>query len=203
MQGTNKQFVSNYLAESLAVMDAVATGETFADTLGEIAKALTNAFQNGNKLLIAGNGGSAADAQHIAGEFVSRLMVDRAPLPAIALTTDTTVLTAIANDYGYDYVFERQLQALGHPGDVFLGISTSGKSPNVLRALVTARSRGIVTVGFTGSQGGPMLEQCDVLLAAPSPNTAIIQQVHITAAHTVCALVERAIFPMKVVTVHI
>lgn len=203
MRSNDKQFVSKYLAESLAVMTTFATDQAVGHTMGKMAERITHALRIGHKLLVAGNGGSAADAQHIAGEFVSRLMVDRALLPAIALTTDTTVLTAIANDYGYDYVFERQLQALGHPGDVFLGISTSGKSPNVLRALVTARSRGIVTVGFTGSQGGPMLEQCDVLLAAPSTNTAIIQQIHITAAHTVCALVERAIFPMKVVTVHI
>ena len=202
MQSTYTQFVSEYLAESLAVMTTFATDETYAQTMGEVAKTITHALRNGNKLLVAGNGGSAADAQHIAGEFVSRLLFDRSPLPAIALTTDTTVLTAIGNDYGYDFVFERQVQALAQTGEVFLGISTSGKSPNVLRALTMARSRGVVTVAFTGSQGGPILELCDLLLAAPSTNTAIIQQIHITAAHTVCALVERAMFPINVMKVH-
>jgi len=195
MQIDDKQFVNKYLAESLAAMTAFATDAAFADKIRRVAETITLAFRNGRKLLIAGNGGSAADAQHTAGEFVSRLMFDRAPLPAIALTTDTTALTAIGNDYGFDLVFERQVQALGQPGDVFLGISTSGKSPNVIRALAMARSRGLVTAGFTGSRDSPMLALCDLLLAAPSANTAIIQQIHITAAHLVCALVERAMFP--------
>lgn len=199
MQSDGKQFAREYLAESLAAMTTFASDQSFANTLGSVAKVITDALRNGHKLLIAGNGGSAADAQHIAGEFVSRLAFDRAPLAAIALTTDTTALTAIGNDYGYDFVFERQVQALGQPGDVFLGISTSGKSPNVLRALAMARSLGVVTVGFTGSQNGPLRELCDLLLAVPSTKTAIVQQIHITAAHTVCALVERSMFPTKVV----
>ena len=202
MQNNDKQFVDEYLADSLAAMATFAKDTAFADKLRSIADAITQALRNGHKLLIAGNGGSAADAQHIAGEFVSRLLFDRAPLPAIALTTDTTALTAIGNDYGYDFVFERQVQALGQPGDVFLGISTSGKSPNVLRALEMARARGLVTAGFTGLRDGPMLELCDLLLAAPSARTAIIQQIHITAAHLVCALVERAMFPVKVALVN-
>jgi len=197
MHSDDQQFVNEYLAESLTAMTTFATDAAFADKIRRVAEAITLALRNGSKLLIAGNGGSAADAQHIAGEFVSRLMFDRAPLPAIALTTDTTALTAIGNDYGFDLVFERQVQALGQPGDVFLGISTSGKSPNVIRALAMARSRGLVTAGFTGSRDSAMLGLCDLLLAAPSANTAIIQQIHITAAHLVCALVERAMFPMS------
>jgi D-sedoheptulose 7-phosphate isomerase len=151
----------------------------------------------GGKLLIAGNGGSAADAQHIAGEFISRLMFDHAPLPAIALTTDSSAMTATANDYGYERVFERQVLGLGRKGDVFLGISTSGNSPNVLRALAAAREMGIVTLGFSGADGGKMADLCDMRLAAPSAWTPVIQQVHITAAHIYCALIERAMFPRE------
>jgi D-sedoheptulose 7-phosphate isomerase len=153
------------------------------------------ALRAGKKLLIAGNGGSAGDAQHIAGEFISRLMYDRAPLAAIALTVDTSVITATGNDYGYEHIFERQVRGLGQAGDVFLGISTSGKSPNVIRAFNAARGRGLVSIGFCGAAGGPMRDRCLHLLEAPSGKTAIIQQIHIVAAHIVCALVERAMFP--------
>jgi D-sedoheptulose 7-phosphate isomerase len=146
--------------------------------------------------MLAGNGGSAADAQHIAGEFMSRLRFDRNPLPAVALTTDTSVLTAVGNDYGYDQVFERQVRGLGQRGDVFIAISTSGKSPNVIAALKAARTLGVVTVGFTGTAPGAavMRPLCDHLLAAPSDDTPLIQQVHITAAHTICEIVERNMF---------
>ena len=144
---------------------------------------------------MAGNGGSAGDAQHIAGEFVSRLMYDRAPMAALALTTDSSVLTACGNDYGFASVFARQVAGLGRAGDVFLGISTSGRSPNVLAALDEARARGLVTCGFCGVAPAGMGERCDHLLAVPSPSTPIIQQLHIVAAHIVCALVERDMFP--------
>jgi D-sedoheptulose 7-phosphate isomerase len=143
---------------------------------------------------LAGNGGSAADAQHIAGEFISRLFFDHAPLPAIALTTDTSVLTAIGNDYGYEKVFERQVLGLGQPGDVFLGISTSGKSVNILRAFAAAKEKGLITLGFTGAAGGPMDNVCDHVLRAPATETALIQQIHIVAAHIICGLVEKRIF---------
>ena len=152
-------------------------------------------MRDGGKLLVAGNGGSAGDAQHIAGEFVARLMYDRAPLPAIALTTDSSGLTAIGNDYGFEMIFERQVRALGARGDVFLGISTSGRSPNVLRAFAAARAAGLHCLGFAGAEAGPMREHCDLLLEVPSPRTAVIQQLHITAAHIFCALVEREMFP--------
>src|SRR6185295_18040517 len=130
----------------------------------------------GNKLLLAGNGGSAADAQHIAGEFLSRLNFDRNPLPAIALTTDTSVLTAIGNDYGFEKAFERQVRGLGRAGDVFIAISTSGASPNILAALKAARELGVVTIGFTGNREGAMTGLCDLCLVAPTPETPLIQQ---------------------------
>ena len=143
---------------------------------------------------MAGNGGSAADAQHIAGEFVSRFAFDRPGLAAIALTTDTSILTAIGNDYGYEKLFSRQVQALGSKGDIFIGYSTSGRSPNVLRAFEEARSKGIVCVGFTGNKGGPMIELCDFLLAVPSDETPKIQEGHLVLGHILCGLVERAMF---------
>jgi D-sedoheptulose 7-phosphate isomerase len=162
----------------------------------EIAEAITAAFRRGNKLLIAGNGGSAADAQHIAGEFLSRLNFDRNPLPAIALTTDSSVLTAIGNDYGFERIFERQVRGLGKHGDVFIAISTSGRSPNIIAALKAAREGGLTTIGFTGSgPNGVMPPLCDHCLVAPGEETALIQQIHIVAAHAICGLVERVLFP--------
>src|SRR5437016_526491 len=152
------------------------------------------ALRGGNKILIAGNGGSAADAQHIACEFLSRLNFDRNPLPAIALTTDTSLLTAVGNDYGFEQVFERQVKGLGRKGDVFLAISTSGNSPNVLSALRAARSLGIGSIGFTGSGGGAMRNLCDLCLAVPADETSLIQQIHIVAAHAICDLIERSMF---------
>lgn len=163
-------------------------------TIHAIANTIAHVFRSGGKLLVAGNGGSAADAQHIAGEFLSRLNFDRNPLPAIALTTDTSVLTAIGNDYGFDKAFERQIRGLGRPGDVFLAISTSGRSPNVLAALKAARELGVATVGFTGNRAGEMPSLCDLCLAAPSDETPLIQQIHIVAAHAICGLVERDLF---------
>jgi D-sedoheptulose 7-phosphate isomerase len=148
-------------------------------------------------MLIAGNGGGTADAQHIAGEFISRLMFDHAPLPAIAQTTDTSALTATANDYGYELVFERRVLSLGQSGDVFQGISTSGNSLNVLRALQAARARGLTTLGFDGADGGKMAGLCHLLLMAPSKWTPVIQQVRIAAAHIYCALIERTMFPAE------
>lgn len=190
-----QNYVAHYLAASQTAMDAFATDTAATQSMLAMADAIAASMRAGGKLLIAGNGGSAADAQHIAGEFISRLMFDHPPLPSIALTTDSSALTATANDYGYDHVFERQVQGLGQRGDVFLGISTSGNSPSVLRALEAARARRLVTLGFAGQGGGKMVPLCDHLLRAPSTWTPVIQQVHITAAHIVCALVERAMFP--------
>ena len=144
--------------------------------------------------MIAGNGGSAADAQHIAAEFVSRFNFDRPGLPALALTTDTSILTAVGNDYGYEKLFQRQIEANGVAGDVFLGISTSGNSPNILRALEAARLKGITTFGLTGEGGGKMRALCDHCLCVPSADTPRIQEAHILIGHTLCAMVELALF---------
>lgn len=192
---TRDAWLDDYLRQSATSMHTLASDAGLRAQLTASAGCITAAMQAGHKLLVAGNGGSAGDSQHIAGEFVARLMFDRAPLPAIALTTDGSVLTATANDYGYLHVFERQIRALGRPGDVFMGISTSGTSPNILAALEAARSAGLVTLGFCGADPGPMAALSDLLFTAPSQRTAIVQQLHITAAHIVCGLVERAMFP--------
>ena len=189
------RYTADYLAASQVALDRFAADPDATRVMIAMAEAVTASMRAGGKLLVAGNGGSAADAQHIAGEFISRLMFDHAPLPAIALTTDSSALTATGNDYGYEHVFSRGVLGLGRKGDVFLGISTSGNSPNVVRALEAARERGIVTLGFAGAAGGKMVGLCDHVLKAPSTWTPVIQQIHITAAHIVCALVERAMFP--------
>jgi D-sedoheptulose 7-phosphate isomerase len=191
-------YVRDYLARSVAALTDFAADAASLRQLHAMADVIVAAMAAGGKLMIAGNGGSAADAQHVAGEFTSRLMFDRQPLPAIALTTDTSSLTAIGNDYGFERIFERQLLGLARPGDVFLAMSTSGNSPNLLRALEAARARKVTTLGFTGAGGGRMAGLCDMLLTAPSRWTPVIQQVHITAAHVLCALVERAIYPDQV-----
>lgn len=190
-------FIDAYLDETLSATRAFCVEARHRRVMAEAADAIVASLRSGGKLLICGNGGSAGDAQHIAGEFVSRLMYDRAPLAAIALTTDTSVLTAAGNDYGFDRVFERQVLALGQPGDVLLGISTSGTSINVLRALAAGREKRLRCIGFAGAQGGSMAGACDLLLQAPSARTPVVQQLHITAAHVVCALVERAMFPQE------
>ena len=185
--------IDSHLRRSVAVLETAAASPVFLKTVHSIIDVITAAYRQGGKLLIAGNGGSAADAQHVAGEFLSRYRFDRRPLPAIALTTDTSVLTAIGNDYGYEQLFERQIRGLGRAGDVFIAISTSGKSRNVLIALQAAREMGITTIGFTGarSTAEPMRILSDYLLVAPSDDTPLIQQVHITVAHAICESVER------------
>jgi D-sedoheptulose 7-phosphate isomerase len=162
------------------------------DVARKIAAAIVTALRAGNKLLLIGNGGSAADAQHIAAEIVGRYKQERPAYAAIALTTDTSALTAIGNDYGYDEVFARQVEGLGRHGDVLLAISTSGRSPSILAALRKARERGLTTIGFTGTKGVTMAERCDLLLVAPSDDTPIIQQIHLATAHGICAVVEQA-----------
>lgn len=194
MADPREDAISAHFHKSVEVLQAAAADRALAFAVMSIAGAIGKAFRSGRKVLLAGNGGSAADAQHIAAEFLSRFVLNRNPLPAIALTTDTSVLTAIGNDFGYDEVFERQIRGLGVKGDVFIGISTSGRSPNVVAALKAAREIGIVTIGMTGSGERPMNALCDLVLAAPSTETALIQQVHITAAHAICGLVERDLF---------
>ena len=187
-------YARTYLADSVEVAEHAARQTDFVHAVVTIAAAIERSLRGGGKVMLAGNGGSAGDAQHIAGEFLSRLNFDRAPLPAVALTTDTSVLTAVGNDYGFEKVFERQVLGIGKAGDVLVAISTSGRSPNILRALEAARSRDIVTVGFAGRDPRDMGPLCDLILRAPSDRTPLIQQVHITAAHIVCGLVERALF---------
>lgn len=191
MSSADTTYAKEHLAASREAFAMAAEDAGFLATIGKIADALAETLEKGGKVLLCGNGGSAADAQHIAAELVGRYELERAPLPAIALTTDTSALTAIANDYGFDHVFERQVLALGKKGDVLIGISTSGKSQSILLALDAARQNGLVTVGFTGARGGDMSSCCDMVLNAPSNKTAIIQQIHITAAHAICGLVER------------
>ena len=193
---TDQEIADAHFRRSLDVLGRAADDAAFGAAMLAIAQAIEASLRAGGKVMLAGNGGSAADAQHIAGEFLSRLRFDRHPLPAIALTTDSSVLTAVGNDYGYEQVFERQLRGLGRKGDVFVAISTSGKSPNVVAALRAAREIGVVTVGFTGTAPGAvaMRPLCDLMLAAPSDDTPLIQQIHITAAHAICEIVERNLF---------
>lgn len=189
-----KDYVLAQIAEAQRVMTAMLANEALVSEVEAAAQACINSINGGGKILLAGNGGSAADAQHIAGEFVSRFAFDRPGLPAIALTTDTSILTAIGNDYGYEKLFARQVQAHGQKGDVFIGYSTSGKSPNVLLAFEEARSRGLICVGFTGNRGGAMRDLCDYLLEVPTADTPKIQEGHLVLGHILCGLVENAIF---------
>ncbi|MCK4729148.1 MAG: D-sedoheptulose 7-phosphate isomerase [Desulfobacterales bacterium] len=165
------------------------------DGLLTAAQRLATYFAAGHKLLIFGNGGSAADAQHIAAEFVNRFTVERKPLPALALSTDTSILTSISNDYSFDEVFSKQIKALGRKDDIALGISTSGNSKNVILAVETARDMGLYTVGLTGCGGGELARCCDLALIVDSRATPRIQETHITAGHILCELVDRILFP--------
>jgi D-sedoheptulose 7-phosphate isomerase len=189
-----KHLVQKQLAQSIATLQATLADLHIADTIATIAELTANAMQAGRKLLVAGNGGSAADAQHLVAEFVSRLTIDRPALRAIALTTDTSILTATGNDYGFDRVFERQIEALGQPGDVFLGISTSGNSPNILKALHQAKKMDVHTIGFSGNSGGKMAALCDHNVIIPSAVTMNIQECHLALEHIFCMVVERCYF---------
>jgi D-sedoheptulose 7-phosphate isomerase len=187
-------YISEQIAEAQRVMLAMHADQALSRTIEAAATACIQCFKRGGKILLAGNGGSAADAQHIAGELVSRFAFDRPGLAAIALTTDTSILTAIGNDYGYERLFSRQVQALGNKGDVLIVYSTSGKSPNILRALDEARAKELITVGLTGNRGGAMRDLCDYLLEVPSASTPKIQEGHLVIGHILCGLVESAMF---------
>lgn len=168
------------------------TIETLPQKLADASQMAVMTLQNGNKILLCGNGGSAADAQHIAAELTGRYKSERRGLPGIALTTDTSALTAIGNDYGYDRVFDRQVEALARPGDLIIGISTSGNSANVLSALSLAKELGCTTMGFSGRDGGKMNEVCDINLVVPSNDTPRIQEMHILFGHTICQIIDDA-----------
>ena len=189
----NDELVAFFRRSQQAVEKALADAK-FMAAVSAAAERIGASLKNGGKVLLAGNGGSAADAQHIAAELVGRFIHDRAPLAAIALTTDTSALTAIGNDYGFEQVFARQVSALARPGDVFVGISTSGKSPNIIAALNAARKLGMINIGMTRDAATPMGALCDVTIGVPATETALIQQLHITAAHAICHLVERELF---------
>lgn len=189
-----RNYITTQIGETKAVMSAMLDDESLLNRVEEAAQACIEAMRQGNKILLAGNGGSAADAQHIAGEFVSRFAFDRPGLPAIALTTDTSILTAIGNDYGYEKLFARQVQAHAQKGDVFIAYSTSGKSPNVIAALREAKQRELICIGMTGNRGGPMQELCDYYLNVPSADTPKIQEGHAVFGHILCGLVELALF---------
>lgn len=163
-------------------------------TIVSVVDLIVDSFHEGNKVMLFGNGGSAADAQHIAAEFVNRFMIERPPLPAMALTTDTSVITSIGNDYNYDQIFLKQIKALGKEGDIAWGISTSGNSPNVLKALKACKGMGIKTIGMTGKDGGKMAKMVDFLLNVESDTTARIQETHITLSHVICELVDIKLF---------
>jgi D-sedoheptulose 7-phosphate isomerase len=175
-------------------LELLARDEHITEEVERIAQTCCVALRAGHKILFAGNGGSAADAQHLAGELVSRFNFDRPGLAAFALTTDTSVLTAIGNDYGYERVFARQLNAVGTLGDVFFAISTSGRSPSILCALEEGRSKGLVTVGLTGKSGGDMPPLCDYCIRIPVAETPKIQEGHIVLGHIICGLIERELF---------
>lgn len=183
---------SEKLESAISVMRKVAESQDVNAALEQTVAQCVTALMAGGKIIIAGNGGSAADSQHIAAEFVSRYRINRAPLAAIALTTDTSALTAISNDYGYENVFSRQLAALGKPEDIFIGITTSGRSPNVIAAFKEAKSRGIFSVALTGELGLVGDNAADCIVSIPSADTGEIQELHIQIAHYICETVEEA-----------
>jgi D-sedoheptulose 7-phosphate isomerase len=188
-----RSLIEHFVAESVRVKSEFF--QSNATLIAETAQRMARSIKEGRKVLLFGNGGSAADAQHIAAEFVGRFIPDRIPLPALSLATDTSALTALGNDYGFDTVFSRQVQALGNAGDIAIGISTSGNSPNVLAALDAARSKSLLTIGFTGQDGGKMNGRTDVLFRVPSRMTPRIQETHITLGHVLCELIDRELFP--------
>ena len=186
-----REEISSQLDESMAVT------ENLKESMKDIEAAvnlIVKTFKTGRKVLLCGNGGSAADCQHMAGEFVGRFKKERKALPAIALTTDTSIITALVNDYGGDIIFSRQVEALGREGDVLIAISTSGSSPNILKAIEKAKFLGMKVIGLTGEKGHGMEKECDICVIAPSADTPRIQEAHLAVEHIICGLVEREMF---------
>ena len=190
-----EQTITDQIAASIAVKQTILHDNHLLHQLQQSCDQLIAGYRAGHKVLIAGNGGSAADAQHIAAELVSRFYIDRPGLAALALTTDTSALTAISNDYAYDRIFARQIEALGQPGDTFIAISTSGNSVNILEGLYQARNQGLYCLGLTGQAGGEMRDLCDLCLCVPSQDTPRIQESHILLGHILCAVVESTLYP--------
>ncbi|MBZ7933496.1 D-sedoheptulose 7-phosphate isomerase [Campylobacter sp. RM10532] len=187
-------YIKGHFKDSILTKEQILKDENLIKLIKNVSLEVIKAYKNGNKTLIAGNGGSAADAQHIAGEFVSRFYFDRPGIASIALTTDTSILTAIGNDYGYENIFSRQVEAQGVKGDVFIGISTSGNSKNILKALESCKKKEILSIGLTGESGGAMDKMCDYCIKVPSSCTPRIQESHIIIGHIICAIVEEELF---------
>jgi len=188
------KFIEKQIKESIEIKQSIHNDMKMVKLIKKISKKIIKAYRNGNKTIIAGNGGSAADAQHISAEFVGRFAFDRDALSSIALTTDSSILTAVGNDYGYNKIFSRQIQANGQKGDIFIAISTSGNSKNIIKAIKQAKSQNIITIGLTNTNGGKMKDLCDYSISVPSTNTARVQESHIMIAHIICALVENKLF---------
>ncbi|BCG64595.1 MAG: D-sedoheptulose 7-phosphate isomerase [Methyloprofundus sp.] len=189
-----QKFITQQITDSYQVKQKILNDAALVALIMEVAQKAVDIYKNGHKTLIAGNGGSAADAQHIAGEFVSRFYFDRPGLASQALTTDTSILTSIANDYGYERLFARQIQANGNTGDMFIGISTSGNSKNIIAALKECKEKGIISVGLTGDTGGKMADLCDYCIKIPSASTPRVQESHILIGHIICSVVEESLF---------
>ena len=189
-----KNYIKEQVKQSFQTKQAIYENEALLDTVVAVAKACVEVYRNEKKTILAGNGGSAADAQHIAAELVGRYGFDRPSIPSLALTTDTSNLTAIGNDYGYDQVFSRQLEGMGQEGDLFFGISTSGNSKNVLNAFEMAKKKGITTVALVGRDGGAMAKSADFAIVVPSSSTPRIQESHILIGHIICDIIEKELF---------
>jgi len=190
--------VRKQIEDSIKVKKMVLDDEAAVKSIEKVAFHCIRALRKGNKIILAGNGGSAADAQHIAGELVNRFGFERPGLAAIAITTDTSVITSIANDYGFNKVFARQIEAIGKKGDIFISFSTSGTSANIIEAIKEAKAKGIFNIGLTGKSGGKMSKLCDLVLKVPSTDTPRIQEVHILMGHIICSLIENGIFRKQV-----
>ncbi|MDR2951393.1 MAG: SIS domain-containing protein [Dysgonomonas sp.] len=189
-----EETIIDQIKKSISVKESILTSPSVLQSIYDAATMVTSAYKNGSKTLLAGNGGSAADAQHIAGEFVSRFYFDRPGLPSIALSTDTSILTAIGNDYGFDRLFERQVQAQGNEGDIFIGLTTSGNSENIIKALSACKTKKIKSIVLTGETGGAVSDMCDICIKVPSAETPRIQESHILIAHIICCIVEEELF---------
>jgi len=191
------KFIQQEVENSISTKQRLLIDQNLLDMIKDVANASIDVFRQGGKIILAGNGGSAADAQHIAAEFVNQLCYDRPALSSVALTTDTSVLTAIGNDRGYNKVYSRQIEANGKPGDMFIGISTSGNSSNIIEAFNACKKHDIITVGWTGETSGKMKELCDYCLCVPSTETPRIQESHILIGHIICGIVEDTLFGNK------
>lgn len=189
-----RDYAKNYIMESIRVKNEILNSDNVLQSAENAAKLIIEAYKNNKKVLTAGNGGSAADAQHIAAELVSKFLIDRPALNAIALTTNSSIMTAVGNDYSHEYVFARQIQACGTKGDIYIAISTSGNSKNIIKSIEEAKKRELKIIGLTGTQDCEMDKLCDLVIKIPSEKTPIIQESHITIGHLICAIVEHELF---------